>query len=63
MRLLKTRHCALDKPGLSSEGVPSQVPPSFSFILLVWCQMNTSSNDRHDQGRTDNWLNVCKKTA
>lgn len=46
MRLLKPDTVSLwcDKPGLSAEGIPSQVPLSFSFILFVWCQMNTSSN-------------------
>lgn len=47
MRLLKPDTVLLqrDKPGISAVGIPSQVPPSFAFILSVWCQMNTSSND------------------
>lgn len=47
MRLLKPDTVPLqgDKPGLSAEGIPSQVPLFFSFMLFVWCQMNTSSND------------------
>lgn len=47
MRLLTPDTVPLqcDKPGLSAEGNPSQVPLSFSFILFVWCQTNASSND------------------
>lgn len=45
--IIKTRTVPLpgDKPGLSTGGIPSQVPPSSSFVLFVWCQMNTSSNN------------------